>query len=131
MLIKKDIDMDAHLIIKVVFAFIIVILVINILKFILDFFSNRKRYTEVYDVRTEVNKVVRPRLSALEKKFENEKKEGEKFGQFVAEAFKDKFKSKNEKIVKKEICRCCSGYESADCKEDYCLEGSGVSCTKK
>ena len=123
--------MDAHLIIKVVFAFIIVILVINILKFILDFFSNRKRYTEVYDVRTEVNKVVRPRLSALEKKFESEKKEGEKFGQFVTEAFKDKFKDKNEKIVEKEICRCCSGYESADCKEDYCLEGSGVSCTKK
>jgi len=122
--------MDAHLIIKVVFAFIIVVLVINMLKFILDFFSNRKRYAEVYDVRTEVNKVVRPRLSALEKKFESEKKEGEKFGQFVTEAFKDKFKGKNEKIVEKEICRCCNGYENADCKEDYCLEGSGANCTK-
>jgi len=123
--------MDAHLIIKVVFAFIIIVLVINMLKFILDFFSNRKRYTEVYDVRTEVNRVVRPRLSALEKKFESKKKEGEKFSHFVTEAFKDKFKSKNEKIVEKEICRCCNGYESADCKEDYCLEGSGASCTKK
>jgi len=123
--------MDAHLIIKTVFAFIAVVLVINILKFILDFFSNRKRYTEVYDVRTEVNRVVRPRLSALEKKFESEKKEGEKFGQFVTEAFKEKFKGKNEKIVEKEICRCCNGYENADCKEDYCLEGSGANCTKK
>jgi len=124
-------DMDAHLIIKVVFAFIAVVLVINMLKFILNFFSNRKRYTEVYGVRTEVDKVVRPRLSALEKKFESEKKEGEKFGQFVTEVFKDKFKGKNPKIVEKEICRCCDGYENANCKEDYCLEGSGASCTKK
>ena len=122
--------MEAHIIIKVVFAFIAIILVINIFKFIANFFSNRKRYTEVYDVRTEVNKIVRPRLNSLEKKFESEKREGEKFGHFVTEAFKDKFKSKNEKIVEKEICRCCNGYENADCKEDYCLEGSGVSCTK-
>ena len=42
--------MDAHIIIKVVFAFIIIVLVINILKFISNFFSNRKRYTEVYAV---------------------------------------------------------------------------------
>jgi len=131
MLLKKDIDMDANLIIKVIFAFIILILIINMLKFIFNFFSNRKRYAEVYDIRTEVNRVVRPSLTALEKKFESEKKEGEKFSQFVTEAFKDKFKDKNEKIVEKEICRCCDGYEKADCKEDYCLEGSGASCTKK
>jgi ribosomal protein S20 len=122
--------MDAHIIIKVVFAFIIIVLVINILKFISNFFSNRKRYTEVYAVRTEVNKVVRPRLGSLEKKFETEKKEGEKFGHFVSDAFKDKFKAKNEKIVEKEICRCCNDYENADCKEDYCLAGSGASCSK-
>jgi hypothetical protein len=122
--------MDAHIIIKVVFAFIIIVLVINMLKFISNFFSNRKRYTEVYAVRSEVNKVVRPRLASLEKKFDSEKKEGEKFSNFVSNAFKDKFKNKNEKIVEKEICRCCNGYENADCKEDYCLAGSGASCSK-
>ena len=122
--------MDAHIIINVVFAIIAIVLLINLLKFISNFFSNKKRYTEVYDVRTEVNKVVRPRLSSLEKKFESEKKEGEKFGHFVTEAFKDKFKNKNEKLVEKEICRCCNGYENAECKEDYCLEGSGASCNK-
>jgi len=122
--------MDAHIIIKVVFAFIIIVLVINMLKFISNFFSNRKRYTEVYAVRSEVNKVVRPRLASLEKKFDSEKKEGEKFSNFVSDAFKDKFKNKNEKIVEKEICRCCNGYENADCKEDYCLAGSGASCSK-
>ncbi|MCK4440817.1 MAG: hypothetical protein KAU90_02340, partial [Sulfurovaceae bacterium] len=89
--------MDAHIIIKLVFAFIAIVLIINILKFISNFFSNRKRYTEVYDVRSEVNKIVRPRLTSLEKKFESEKKEGEKFGHFVKETFKDKFKNKNEK----------------------------------
>ena len=74
--------------------------------------------------------MVRPRLASLEKKFDSEKKEGEKFSNFVSNAFKDKFKNKNEKIVEKEICRCCNGYENADCKEDYCLAGSGASCSK-
>ena len=122
--------MDAHIFIQIVFAFIAIILVINLFKFISNFFSNRKRYKEVYDIRGEVNKIVRPRLTSMEKKFESEKEEGEKFSHFVTKNFKEQFKNKNEKIVEKEICRCCDGYENAECKEDYCLEGSGVSCSK-
>lgn len=122
--------MNGDIIIKVVFAFIIIVLVINILKFIMNFFSNQKRYTEIYDVRKEVNSEVRPYLGSLEKKFENEKKDGDKFGSYVFGLFKDKFADKNEKIVEKEICRCCDGYDNADCKEDYCLATSGASCSK-
>jgi uncharacterized protein with gpF-like domain len=113
-----------------IFAFIAFIIVINIFKFIVDFFTNRKRYEEVYEVRQEVNKEVRPYLTALEKKYEQEKEEGQKFSNYVHELFKDKFKGKNEKLVEKEICRCCDGYESAECKEDYCLATSGVACKK-
>ncbi len=122
--------MDGNLVIKIIFALIIFIIFINMIKFIINFFSNRRRYEEVYDVRQEVYKEVRPHLSSLEKKFENEAKEGEKFNKYVYETFKDKFSDKNEKIVEKEICKCCDGYENAECKEDYCLAGSGASCNK-
>jgi ABC-type multidrug transport system fused ATPase/permease subunit len=122
--------MDGQLVIKIIFAFIILILFVNMIKFIINFFSNRKRYVEAYDIRQEVHTQVRPHLSSLEKKFEKEAKEGEKFGTYVFGLFKDKFEGKNEKMVEKEICRCCEGYENAECKEDYCLAGSGASCDK-
>ena len=122
--------MDGQTVLKIVFAFIILILIVNTFMFIVNFFSNRKRYTEVLGIRKEVNSKVRPHLHSLEKKFESEKEKGDKFSSYVYGIFKDKFKGKNEKIVEKEICRCCDGYESAECKEDYCLAGSGVSCSK-
>ncbi len=117
-------------IIIAIFILIGIILVINILKFILNFFSNQKRYEEIKEVRTEVNKKVKPYLGSLEKKFEKEDIKDKKFGEYVTEQFKDKFKGKNKKLVEKEICKCCDGYLNAECKEDYCLEGSGISCKK-
>jgi hypothetical protein len=50
---------------------------------------------------------------------------------FVFSVFKDKFSThieKDEKLVEEEICKCCSEYEGAECKESFCLEGSGLSC---
>jgi hypothetical protein len=122
--------MSSELAIKILFAFIILIIFLNLLQFIINFFSNRKRYEEAYDIKKEVNTKVRPHLHSLEKKYEKEKKGNEKFGTYVYGLFKDKFADKNEKMVEREICRCCDGYEKADCKEDYCLAGSGASCTK-
>jgi len=113
-----------------VFGFLLFILVINLLKFIFNFFSNRKRYQEVYEVREAVNSTVRPHLHTLEKKYETQEEKPDSFGKYVFGVFRDKFKGKDEKIVEKEICRCCSEYEKAECKEDYCLAGAGVSCSK-
>jgi|GEM_PF-1861439 len=119
-----------HLILKVALGIIVFILVVNIVKFISDFFTNRKDYQEKSEIYREINKQVRPHLVSLEKKFETEKREGDKFGSFVFGLFKDKFPEKNSKFVEKEICKCCSDYAGADCKEDYCLAGSGLSCDK-
>jgi hypothetical protein len=111
-------------IIILVFGLIAFILFINILKFIFNFFSNRKRYVEAYDIRKEVDTKIRPRLGSLEQKFQKESESGEEFGKYVYGLFKDDFKDKNQKIVEKEICKCCNAYESAECKEDFCLEGA-------
>ena len=121
---------DERVIIIFIFVFIGLILIINILKFILNYFSNNRKYREIKEVRTEVNSKVRPYLGSLEKKFEKEDIKDKKFEEYVTEQFKDKFKGKDEKLVEKEICRCCNGYLNAECKEDYCLEGSGISCKK-
>jgi len=117
-------------IIILVFGFILLIIVINIFKIIINFFSNRKRYKEVFEIRKEVHTNVRPHLHSLEKKYESEEEKPESFGKYVFGVFRDKFKGKDEKIVEKEICRCCSEYESAECKEDYCLAGAGVDCKR-
>ena len=115
--------MDANIIIKIVFTFIVVILFINLLKFLANFFSNRKRYNEVCEVRTEINSKIRPRLGSLEQKFEKDENSGDDFGKYVYKLFKDEFKNKNEKIVEREVCKCCQDYENANCKEDFCLNG--------
>ena len=112
-----------------IFIFITFILFLNIIKLIINFFSNQKVYKKVAEIREEVNTKVRPHLNSLEKKFQEDEKE-DNFGKYVFRIFKDKLEEKNEKILEKEICRCCKEYEKADCKEDYCLEASGVSCKK-
>ncbi|MCH9740118.1 MAG: hypothetical protein K0U38_04655 [Epsilonproteobacteria bacterium] len=118
------------IIIKVIFGLIAIILVVNVIKFISDFFSNRKTYTQRAELRTEVNKKVKPYLGSLEKKFQNDENSGDKFGSYVFEMVKDKFPNRDEKLVEKEVCKCCSDYEGAECKEDFCLDGSGISCSK-
>ncbi len=122
--------MNGKIIILIIFILIGVIVIINMFKFILNFFSNQKRYEEIKEVKDEVNSKVRPYLTSLERKFEKENIKDKKFGEYVAEQFKGKLKSKNEKLVEKEICKCCDGYLNAECKEDYCLEGSGISCKR-
>jgi len=117
-------------IVILIFGFILLVIVINIFKILINFFSNRRRYKEVFEIRKEVHTKVRPHLHSLEKKYEAEEGEKESFGKYVFGVFRDKFKGKNEKIVEKEICKCCSEYESAECKEDYCLEGAGVACKR-
>jgi hypothetical protein len=113
-----------------IFGFIALLIAINLLISIGKLFSNRKRYQEVYAIQDEVNKKVRPYLGSLEKKFEKDESSEETFGKYVFNLFKDKISSKNEKMVEKAICQCCSDYEGAECKEDFCLEGSGIECKK-
>ena len=118
-------------VILIIFALLGVILLLNTFKFIIDFFSNRREYLEIHEVRSEVNQKVKPYLSSLEIKFKHDEESGDKFGTYVYDLVKDKFSSKNEKLVEREVCRCCSDYEKAECKEDFCLEGAGISCNKK
>jgi len=120
--------MSENPIILYIFGFIALIIVINLFKFLFDFFANRKRYQEAYAVHEEVNTKVRPYLTALEKKFEKDEEAGEKFGTYVFNLFRNKISSKNDQLVEKAICKCCSDYEGAECKEDFCLQGSGASC---
>lgn len=117
-------------VVLVIFAFIAVILILNTFKFIADFFSNRREYKEINTIRGEVNQKVKPYLGSLEKKFQNDKAAEGKFGHYVYGLFKDQFPGKDKEIVKREVCRCCSQYEGAECKEDFCLEGSGIRCNK-
>ena len=123
--------MDNNIVVWAIFGLIAFILFINIIQFITNFFRNRKDYTQRAEVFTEINRSIKPNLISLEKKYENDADANGKFGTYVFGLFKDKFKGKNEKFVEKAICKCCSDYEGADCKEDFCLEGSGVACNKK
>ncbi|SFV64558.1 hypothetical protein MNB_SV-12-1152 [hydrothermal vent metagenome] len=123
--------MDNNTVVLVIFGLIAFILLVNIVQFIANFFRNRKDYSQRAEVYTEINRSIKPNLISLEKKYENDANADGKFGNYVYELFKDKFKGKNEKFVQKAVCKCCSDYEGADCKEDFCLDGSGVSCDKK
>jgi hypothetical protein len=125
---REDRSMNENIIVWGIFGFIAIVLVLNFFKFIVDFFSNRKVYTQRAEVYSEVDKEIRPHLISLEKKFENDANAEGSFGSYVFGIFKEKFKGKDEKLVEKAVCKCCSDYEGADCKEDFCLDGSGVSC---
>ncbi len=129
-MLKKGVSMDNNIIVLVIFGLVAFILLINIVQFISNFFRNKKDYSQRAEVLTEINKSIKPNLISLEKKFKDDTGGKGKFGLYVFELFKDKFKDKNEKFVEKAICKCCTDYEGADCKEDFCLEGSGASCDK-
>ncbi len=57
-----------------IFIFITFILFLNIIKLIINFFSNQKVYKKVAEIREEVNTKVRPHLNSLEKKFQKMKR---------------------------------------------------------
>jgi hypothetical protein len=123
--------MENNIVVLVIFGLIIFILFINMIQFIANFFRNRKDYTQRAEVVKEINRSIKPNLISLEKKYENDANAESGFGTYVFELFKDKFKGKDEKFVEKAICKCCNDYDRADCKEDFCLEGSGASCDTK
>jgi len=122
--------MGNNIILLAIFGLIGLILFVNILQFISNFFRNRKDYTQRAEVITEIHKSIKPNLISLEKKYKDDKVDG-RFGSYVHELFKDKFKGKNDKFVEKAICKCCTDYEGAECKEDFCLDSSGIKCDKK
>jgi len=121
-----------------VFILIGIILFFNIIKIIINIFSSSsKPVKEIHplmgEIRDEVNDKVRPHLHSLEAMHQNSDESDKKFGTFVFSLFKDKFSTyveKDEKLVEAEICKCCSDYEGAECKEEFCLDGSGIACNK-
>jgi len=133
--------MDIRMIvIYVIFALIAFVLLINIFKVFLNVLRGdsvvKKEVPEdpiVAEIRSEVNAKVRPHLKSLEGMYEKSAQEEKSLASFVFSVVKDKFSShieNNEKTVESEIDKCCSNYENAECKESFCLEGSGISCGK-
>lgn len=122
----------------VIFAIIGLIILVNIFYVIKNMFTRSKGNVEAPnplrdELRMEINKKVRPHLNSLEGMYEKSEVEDTKFSTYVHGLFKDTFSSyavRDAKLVEDEICKCCGDYEGADCKEEYCLEGSGISCGK-
>jgi len=129
--------MDNILLIVVV-GFFSILFLLNIFKILSNIFTKFKDNSEAKEnfseaLKEEVNNSVRPHLNSMKGMYEKREEEDMSFSSFVFSSFKDKlgnYVEKSEKMVETEICECCSEYENADCKEAYCLEGSGISCPK-
>lgn len=127
-----------NIILIVVFAIIGFIILINFVQVIINMFTRTKADVEEPnplrdELRKEINTKVRPHLNSLEGMYEKSDTQDTKFSTYVYGLFKDTFSSyavRDEKLVENEICKCCNDYEGAECKEEYCLEGSGISCGK-
>ena len=123
--------MEKEMILYAVLGFFALIFLSKFLESIFNFFSGKKKYEESKSLHNGVNTKVKPYLLSLEKKFENDPDSGSSFSNYVHELVKDKFPHKDEKRVEKAIDKCCSDFSKAKCKEDFCLEGSGISCKKE
>ncbi len=123
--------MEKEMILYGVLGFFAVIFMAKFVQSIVNFFLGKRKYEESKSVHSAVNTKVKPYLISLEKKFEKDPDSGDNFGDYVHELVKDKFSIKDETRVKKAVTKCCSDYSKAGCKEDFCLEGSGISCKKK
>lgn len=128
-----------NILLLVVFALIGLILLVNLFQVFINMFFTKSNSVEKPnplrdELRKEINKKVRPHLKSLEGMYEKSEPSAEsKFSSYVYGLFKDTFSSfavRDAKLVEDEICKCCNDYESADCKEEYCLEGSGIACGK-
>ena len=126
------------IIVSVIFILIALIFLVNLGKVLLNMFSQPEKISVTVDplveeLRKEIDEKVKPNLHALEVMHQNSEQSDSKFGSFVFGLFKDKFSTyveKNEQLVEAEICKCCSDYEGSECKEEFCLEGSGITCNK-
>ena len=133
------------IVVIIVFVLIGVILLINLYNVLVSTFigtpsSVEDDYDEeeanplLSEVRSEIDEKVRPHLHSIEGMYEkSEVPEGTSFSSYVLGVVKEKLSplmEKDEKLVEEEIINTCSAYEGADCKENFCLEGSGISCSK-
>jgi len=129
----------SNLILYVVVGFFFLLIFLNLIKVFMNIFSKKENVIMeeedpfVSEIRLDIKEQVKPHLTSLEGMYEKSESKAETLGSFVFSVFKDKFSShieKDEKLVEKEICKCCSEYEGAECKESFCLEGSGLTCPK-
>ena len=123
----------------IIIAFFTTLLFINLIKVFMNIFLREKviplkeKDPFRFKVRSDIEEQVRPHLISLEGMYEKSTSKVSTLSAFVLSVFKDKFSTeieKDEKLVEEEISKCCSEYEGADCKESFCLEGSGLSCPK-
>jgi len=127
----------SNLILYIVVGFFSILIFLNLIKIFMNIFSKPAPIIKeeedpfVTEVRSDIEEQVKPHLTSLEGMYKKSESKAETLGAFVFSVFKDKFSShieKDEKVVEEEICKCCSEYEGAECKESFCLEGSGLSC---
>ena len=118
-------------------AFFAILLLINLIKVFMNIFSRQKVVSMKEEdpfrseVRSDIEEQLRPHLTSLEGMYEKSTSKVSTLSAFVFSVFKDKFSShieKDKKLVEEEICKCCSEYEGSECKESFCLEGTGLSC---
>jgi len=123
----------------IIVTFFTILLFLNLIKVFINIFSRKKAVPIreedplVSEIRLDIKEQVRPHLTSLEGMYEKSASKAATLGAFVFSVFKEKFSThieKNEKLVEEEISKCCSEYEGAECKESFCLEGSGLSCAK-
>jgi hypothetical protein len=125
----------------VVFA-LIGLLLINVFKVLSNIFGGSSSSSDEEDdyeeenplrdeIRSEINEKIKPHLNSLEGMYEKSGTEDKTFSAYVLDKVKEKLApliEKDEKLVEEEVGKCCGDYESADCKENFCLDGSGISC---
>ena len=132
----------ANIVMQIVFGLIGLVLLLNIFKIFSNIFgSSNSRVKEEKEeenplrdeIRSEINEKIKPHLNSLEGMYEKSENDAKSFSAYVLGKVKEKLApliEKDEKLVEDEICKCCSDYEGADCKENFCLDGSGISCDK-
>jgi len=127
------------LVFYIIIAFFGILLFINLIKVFINIFSRQKivpmKEEDPFrsEVRSDIEEQVRPHLTSLEGMHAKSTSKASTLATFVFSVFKNKFAThieKDEKLVEEEIDKCCSEYERAECKESFCLEGSGLSCPK-
>jgi len=130
----------ANMIMVAVFTLIGLVLLVNLFTVLTNIFGGSNSFSVEEtnplrdEIRSEINEKVKPHLNSLEGMYEKSESEEKSFSTYVLARVKEKlapFIEKDEKLVEEEICKCCSDYEGAECKEDFCLDGSGIFCQNK